>query len=73
MSVWSIEFSNTANRARVARDFQSAYAAGGFVFNLLPVILYEFTGTYITAYALLAALIAVSMLLVAAVYHRSSR
>ena len=73
VSVWSIEFSNTANRARIARDFQSAYAAGSFVFNLLPGILYEFTGTYITAYALLAALIAASMLLVAAVYHRSSR
>ena len=73
VSVWSIEFSGSRNRARVARDFQCAYAAGGFIFNLLPGILYELTGTYVTAYALLAALIAASMLLVAAVYHRSSR
>ncbi|MGN0072753.1 MAG: nitrate/nitrite transporter [Coriobacteriales bacterium] len=71
VSVWSIEFSGTRNRARVARDFQCAYAAGGFAFNLLPGILYELSGTYVTAYALLALLIAASMVLVAVVYHCS--
>lgn len=70
VSVWSIEFSNTANRARIARDFQSAYAAGGFVFNLLPGILYELTGTYVTTYAILAVLVLLSAAVITAVYHR---
>ncbi|MGN0301989.1 MAG: MFS transporter [Anaerotardibacter sp.] len=68
ISVWSIEFSRIHNRPKVLRDFQTAYAAGGLLFNLLPGILMEIMGTYVTTFALLAVLLAVAMGIVCYVY-----
>ena len=69
ISVWAIEFSQADTRAKVARDFQSAYAAGGFIFNLIPGVLAQLTGGYVVSFALIAAFVCAAMLIVMYVYR----
>ena len=69
LSVWAIEFSQPQSRSKVARDFQSSYALGGFVFNLIPGVLAQLTGSYVPSFALIAIFVAISMFVVMYVYN----
>lgn len=69
LSVWAIEFSQPQTRGKVARDFQSAYAAGGFIFNLIPGLLAQITGSYVAAFAMMSAFVFFAMIIVMYVYN----
>ena len=69
LSVWAIEFSQPQTRGKVARDFQSAYAAGGFIFNLIPGVLAQLTGSYVPSFAMMGAFVFLAMLIVMYVYN----
>lgn len=68
--MWSLELSHVEQRARTIKNFQSAYAFGGFLFNFIPGYLADVTGTYASSYAILTVLLVVSAVLVLAVYRR---
>ena len=69
-SVWSLELSAPRDRLGLVRDFQAAYAFGGFAFNLLPGALASATGSYAVSYALFAACAVACSLIVSLVYRR---
>lgn len=69
-SVWSLELSAPRDRLGLVRDFQAAYAFGGFAFNLLPGALASATGSYAVSYALFAACAIACSLIVSLVYRR---
>lgn len=69
-SVWSLELSAPRDRLGLVRDFQTAYAFGGFAFNLLPGALASATGSYAVSYALFAACAVACSLIVSLVYRR---
>ncbi len=50
-SIWSIELSNPEDLLKNIKNYQVFYAAGGVLFNMLPGILKELTGTYAISYA----------------------
>ncbi len=69
LSVWAIEFSQAHARAKVARDFQSAYATGGFVFNLIPGLLAQVTGSYVPSFAMIGIMVFAATVVVMYVYN----
>lgn len=69
-SVWSLELSAPRDRLGLVRDFQTAYAFGGFAFNLLPGALASATGSYAVSYALFAACAVACSLIASLVYRR---
>lgn len=53
ISLWSLGLSDAEHKVKMVRNFQIAYAFGGFVFNTFPGALKEATGSYLALYALL--------------------
>lgn len=51
ISVWSLDLSDPAKREREVRNFQVAYALGGFIANTLPGIVKDLVGSYVVSYA----------------------
>lgn len=70
VSVWTLELSAPRDRLGMVRDFQVAYAFGGFAFNLMPGALANATGSYAISYALFAAAAIACALIVGIVYKR---
>ncbi|NBI31973.1 MFS transporter [Enterorhabdus sp. P55] len=70
VSVWTLELSAPRDRLGMVRDFQVAYAFGGFAFNLMPGALASATGSYAVSYALFAAAAIACALIVGIVYKR---
>ena len=70
VSVWTLELSAPRDRLGMVRDFQVAYAFGGFAFNLMPGALANATGSYAVSYALFAAAAIACALIVGIVYKR---
>lgn len=70
MAVWSLELSSPARTLATVRDFNLAYAAGGFLFNMLPGVLMQLTGSYAPTYGLFAVFSLVSAVIVVHVYTR---
>ena len=70
MAVWSLELSSPARTLATVRDFNLAYAAGGFLFNMLPGVLMQLTGSYAPTYGLFAVFSLVSAVMVVHVYTR---
>ena len=50
------------------RHFQIAYAFCGFVFNLMPGVLCELTGTYTTSYFIMMGMTIICAFIVVTVY-----
>ena len=73
ISVWSLELSTAEERARTVRGFQMGYTLGGFIFNIVPGVLKDLTGTYITAYVILFAFGVACAVIVISVYNRYVR
>lgn len=72
LSVWSIELSSPANRVRSIKNYQIAYSFGGFAMNILPGPLKELTGTYVTAYGLMLALVLGTAFIILNTYRRAA-
>ena len=70
VSVWSIDLSDAANRARQIKNFQVAYSLGGFIANTLPGIVKDLVGTYVVSYAAACAVIAFCAFVIVSVYRR---
>lgn len=73
MAVWSLELSNPESMLRTVRDFNLAYAAGGFLFNMMPGPLMEATGSYAPTYVVLAVLALASAVVIVTAYTRRAR
>lgn len=73
IAVWSLELSSPERMLRTVRDFNLAYAAGGFVFNMMPGPLFQVTGSYAPTYVVLALFALASAVLIARVYSRRLR
>ena len=73
VSVWALELSAPADRLGLLRDFQVAYAFGGFAFNLAPGLIANATGGYAASYALLGAMAVACAAIVGVVYRRHDR
>ena len=63
ISVWSID-------ARQIKNFQVAYALGGFIANTLPGIVKDLVGTYVVSYAGVCAIIALAAAIVLRYYRK---
>ncbi len=68
--IWSLHLSLPEERVATVRSFQLGYAAGGFVFTLLPGIIRDLTGTYLVSYVLFALMAALALAIVLVVYAR---
>ena len=64
VSIWSLDMSEAASRAREIKNFQVAYSLGGFIANTLPGIVKDLVGTYVVSYAAAAAITAISALII---------
>ena len=73
LSVWSIELSSPADRERSIKNYQIAYSFGGFAMNILPGPLKELTGTYVTAYVIMLALVLGTAFIILGIYHRADK
>ncbi len=60
VSVWSLDMSDAATRAREIKNFQVAYALGGFIANTLPGIVKDLVGTYVVSYMAAAVITALA-------------
>ena len=69
VSIWSLELSSDEYRMRMVRNFQVAYAFGGFAFNIMPGIIAEATGGYEINYAIFAVFMVICAILVLGVYR----
>ena len=70
ISVWSLDLSDPGDRARQVKNFQVAYALGGFIANTLPGIVKDLVGTYAVSYAACCAIIAFCAIVVLRFYRK---
>ena len=70
ISVWSLDLSDPSERTRQIKNFQVAYAAGGFIANTLPGIVKDLAGTYVVSYAACCVVIVFCAVMVLAFYRR---
>lgn len=73
LAVWALEFSSPEEELKNVRNFEIAYALGGFAFNPLPGVLKTLTGTYTTSFAVFAVCALVAALAVGWVYRARAR
>lgn len=72
VSVWSLDTSDDSNRTRHIRDFQVAYAFGGFVANTLPGIVKDLVGNYVVSYAGMLVLLLAGAFVIIRYYRKFS-
>ena len=70
MSVWSIDLSDAEVRTKEIKNFQVAYAFGGFLANTLPGIVKDLVGTYVVSYAAMVVLVALSAFIILRFYRK---
>ena len=68
ISIWSIELSPAGNQMQTIRNFQIAYALGGFIFTFLPGFLTELFGTYLVSYFILLGMVVASGVIIVTIY-----
>lgn len=72
VSVWSIDLSSCANRDKEIKNFQVAYAIGGFISNTLPGFIKDAVGTYVASYGAVALVAATAAFIILRYYLRYS-
>ena len=72
LSVWSIELTSLELRVKSIKNCQVAYSLGGFAMNAIPGPLKELTGTYVTSYAIMLALVVATAFIILGMYRRVS-
>ena len=73
ISVWSLDTGNPDNPARQIRNFQVAYAIGGFIANTLPGIIKDLVGTYVVSYVGMLVILVVGALIVLRYYRKFAK
>lgn len=68
ISIWSIELAPRGQQVKTIRNFQVAYASGGFIFTFLPGFITDATNTYLTTYAILFVMIIIAATVVITLY-----
>lgn len=63
ISQWSIVISVESSRQRTIRDFQAAYAAGGFAMGMIPGAIAEVFESYLPFYISVSVIIAISAIM----------
>ena len=69
ISVWSLDMSAPHERSRQIKNFQVAYALGGFIANTLPGIVKDLVGTYIVSYAAMCVIVVLCAIIVLRFYR----
>ena len=69
ISIWAADLSTQERYESVLRQFQAAYGLGGLVMSFLPGAIADLTGSYAPAYALFAALLALSLFTLQSTYR----
>ncbi len=70
ISVWSLDLSTAENRAREIKNFQVAYAIGGFIANTFPGIVKDLVGSYVVSYAGMLVLLVLAAVIVLRHYRK---
>lgn len=70
LSVWSIDLSTPEARTKQIKNFQIAYALGGFIANTLPGIVKDLVGTYVVSYAASAAVLVAAAVVILRFYRK---
>ena len=70
LSVWSIDLSDPATRTKQIKNFQVAYAFGGFIANTLPGIVKDIVGSYVVSYAAMVVFILVAAFVILRFYRK---
>ncbi len=73
VSIWALELSSPSQRLKLVRDFQVAFAFGGFAFTMLPGVLANFSGSYGITYLIFAVASVACLALVLRVYKDRGR
>ena len=73
ISVWSIDFSEPANRARQIKNYQVGYALGGFIANTLPGLVKDLVGTYVVSYAAMIAIVSLAAFIILRLYRTNRK
>lgn len=68
ISQWSIDLSININREKTVRDFQTAYAAGGFVTSMFPGLIAQFSGNYAIFYYISLVIVLISATIILKLY-----
>jgi len=67
--LWAGDFAGGAEYPRVLKWLQIAYAAGGMILTMVPGLIFDHTGSYQLAYALMVLLLAAAMGLLCGAYE----
>ena len=70
ISVWSIDLSDPATRTKQIKNFQVAYALGGFIANTLPGLIKDLVGTYVVSYAAMVVIAALAAIIILHFYRK---
>lgn len=68
ISTWSIELAPRGQQVKTIKNFQIAYALGGFIFTFLPGFLMEATGTYLISYGTLLIMVVLAAGIIVSLY-----
>ena len=68
ISIWSIELAPRGQQVKTIKNFQIAYALGGFIFTFLPGLITEATGTYLVSYSILLVMMIAAAVIVVGLY-----
>lgn len=68
ISIWSIELAPRGQQVKTIKNFQIAYALGGFIFTFLPGFLMEATGTYLVSYTTLLVMVVLAAAIIVGLY-----
>ena len=66
--IWSLHFSTPNERVKTVRTFQLGYAAGSFMFTMVPGVLKDIMGSYVVSYVIMVAMMAVALAIIVVVY-----
>ncbi|HJI81762.1 MAG TPA: hypothetical protein OIM20_08605, partial [Eggerthellaceae bacterium] len=65
---WSIELAPRGQQVKTIKNFQIAYALGGFIFTFLPGFIMEATGTYLVSYVMLLIMVVLAAVIIVGLY-----
>jgi len=71
--IWSLHFSSPEQRVKTVRTFQLGYAAGSFLFTLVPGVLKDVMGSYVVSYVIMVVMLALALAIIVWVYLRFAR
>ncbi len=68
ISIWADDFSTSSSYARVLRNYQMSYVAGGMLFSSVPGWIFDHTGSYLGAYAAFTVFVVLITIIVMKIY-----